>query len=504
MRLNLNFCTSRVYVITILLIFSPFNYAQNVTKLYDLVIENGRVIDPETSLDQIRNVAINGGKIVKVSGDALLGRTTINAENKVVTAGFIDIHSHTPTLLGQHMGLLDGITTQLDLEAGAYPIKQYGEHLKGGAQMNYGASVGHFAIRTKVMDGIDQPYIFSQGKAAKFGGKAFTQPASDAQIEAMRLLIHQGLDEGGLGIGVLLDYMTRAVSPAELEMVFNTAAARQVPVYVHVRRGYTGDPKGLYEVIELAKRTQAALLVCHITHNAMGQIKEWLAAIDHANEHGANITTETLSYAAGGTSISADVFVHRDWRKMFDIDYHDVQWVATGEWLTKESWEKYSREQPNGMVNHHYVKEQWIETALKWPKMMVSTDALPAFDRDVFTNPNVSGTFARVLGHYVRDRKILTLNEGLTRLSLNQAKWMEHASPLFAKKGRIQESMDADIVIFDPKTIKANADYGKPYLASSSIEFVLVAGRIVVANGQQLEGRYPGKKLLNTRVNTRH
>ena len=71
-------------------------------------------------------------------------------------------------------------------------------------------------------------------------------------------------------------------------------------------------------------------------------------------------------------------FVNRDWQGMFDITYEDVQWVATGEWLTKETWEKYSREQPGGSVNHHYVKEEWMKTALQWPRMMVATDALPA------------------------------------------------------------------------------------------------------------------------------
>ncbi|MFT5334487.1 MAG: hypothetical protein ACI9GB_002398 [Halioglobus sp.] len=218
----------------------------------------------------------------------------------------------TPTLLGQHMNLLDGVTTALDLEAGAFPVAFYGEHFRGGAALNYGSSVGHFAIRIKVIEGVDQPYLFSGQKPAKPGGDAWIKQASPEQIETMRVLINQGLDNGGLGIGVVLDYMTFAVSDAELKMLFEVAGFRQVPIYVHVRRGMAGDPAGLVEVIELAEETSAPLLVCHITHSAMGNMGHWLQMIDNANSVGANITTETLSYAAGGTAISADVFRRRN------------------------------------------------------------------------------------------------------------------------------------------------------------------------------------------------
>jgi N-acyl-D-aspartate/D-glutamate deacylase len=463
---------------------------------FELVIANGRVVDPASNLDAIRYVGIDGGSIKAVSTTPLEGRAIVDADGYVVAPGFIDIHSHTPSQLGAHLQVLDGVTTQLDLEAGAFPVGFYGEHFQGGSPINYGASVGHFAIRIEVVEGRTQPYLFT-GFSAMAPGAAFVQPATPEQVVEMRALLHRGLEQGGLGIGLLLDYMTQGVQRPELSMIFEVAAEHGAPVIVHVRRGVAGDPAGLLEVVELAKTTGAAMLICHINHSAMGEIEQWLGIIDDANAAGASIVTETLSYSAGGTSISADVF-NRNWQEIFDITYEDVQWTATGEWLTKETWQKYRSEQPTGMINHHYVKEPWMEAAMRWPRMMISSDGTPALDRDVKANPNVAGTFSRWLGRYVRDRKVTSLSDGLARVSLFPAQWLADFAPSFERKGRLQVGADADIVVFDAATIAANASYSDPYQTSTGIRHVFVNGRQVVEDGEVVVGRYPGRRILAT------
>jgi cytosine/adenosine deaminase-related metal-dependent hydrolase len=491
--------TSRLITATLFcsLVFSSSAQTKSYSsEVYDTVVMNGRVMDPETQTDRVANVGIRQGQIARITGDNIKGKQLIDARGLVVAPGFIDIHSHTPTRLGEHLSVLDGITTQLDLEAGSYPPTSYGYQYRGGAQLHYGSSVGHFAIRGLVMEGASQSYFFDETGFINLGGAMWRKQATPAQVEAMRKHLRNGLDLGGLGIGVLLDYMTEAVSESELSMIFATAAEYDKPVYVHVRRGMPGDPTGLDEVIALAESHGVATLICHITHSAMGGIEDWLAKIDAANARGARITTETLSYLAGGTSIAADVFVNRDWRAIFDIEYEDVQWVPTGEWLDEERFLRYQRDYPTSSINHHYVKEDWLLKALAWPGMMVSTDALPAFDIDIKTNPNIAGTYAQFLGRYVRELKVMPLMEGLRRITLLPAQWLALASDDFSRKGRIQVGADADIVIFDAGKISPQAQYGDPYKASQGIHHVLVGGRPVVTDGEQVEGRYPGKHLL--------
>jgi N-acyl-D-aspartate/D-glutamate deacylase len=381
------------------------------------------------------------------------------------------------------------------MEAGALPSEAAGDLVKDRPIINYGASVGHFAARIQVLEGRDLPYFFYRGEQASMASPAFTQLATASQIAAIRDKIEDGLDGGGLGIGLLLDYMRDAVSQEELAMIFRVAGERKVPVFVHVRRNLPGDSSGLDEVLALAEQYDTAVFICHITHNAMNGIEAWLEKIDAARARGVRVATETLSYLAGGTSISADVFRKRDWRSIFAIDYSDVQWVATGEWLTQESWEHYAETEPGGMVNHHYVKEAWLHSALRWSDMMVSTDALPAFTPSQMTNPNISGSFSRLLGRYVRDQGVLGLSDALSRISLKQAQWLETFAPQFRRKGRVQVGADADLVVFDPKKVAAGADYGSPWLPPSGIDWVIIGGVVTVENGGLVSGAAAGRYL---------
>ena len=461
--------------------------------IYDLVIQNGRVINPANQIDKTLHIAIQADTIAAISADALKGKKVIDATDLIVAPGFIDIHSHTPTPLGQYFQLKDGVTTALDLEAGAFPQSGYGQFLKEGAPIHHGASVGYFAIRIKVMEGKDEPYIFS-AKGGIHPEIAFTQKATAAQIEEMRSLLHKGLDEGGIGIGLLLDYMDSAINADELKMIFEVAVQRKAPIWTHIRRGVQGDPAGLEEVIALSQSLKAPLHICHLQANAMGKIESWLKRIEVANKNGADISVEMYPYTAGSTSIGADVF-NRDWQNIFGITYEDVQWSDTGEYLTKATFEKYQKEQPAGIIIHHYGNEDWNRIGLKNPTVMIASDAMPVASRDKKVTPRGIGTFSKVLAKYVREEQLMTLSEAIAKMTYLPAKRLEDIAPAFAKKGRIAIGTDADLTIFDATNIQDHGTYENPYQESTGIEYVFIGGQQVIAKGEVLKGVFAGRHL---------
>ena len=464
---------------------------------YDVVINYGRVIDPESQLDAVRSIGIRNGKIVAVSETPLAASEEIDASNRVVSPGFINLHSHSVAKVGYQLELLDGVTTVLELEAGGYPIDKFGQQLGASPLTHFGASVGHAWIRLQIIDPDALAELMQTGKL-DMSGAAFTQTATPAQRQQIESLLETELDKGGLGIGFLLDYMTRAVDGAERDMIFAVAARHGVPVFVHVRRGIDGDPSGLLEVIETAERYGAAVHICHLNASAMSGVDLWLDEIDAARARGVDVTTEMFPWTAGSASISSDVF-SRNWREIFAIDYTDVQWAETGEWLTEESFQAYREARPEGQTMHHYIREEWNRLAIQRPHVMVASDAMPLLSYERKVVPNGAGTSARILGQYVREEELLSLSDAIARLSLFPAMRMQTFAPAFFKKGRISVGADADLVIFDPASIAASADYDEPFRPPTGIDFVLIDGSVAAESGAVVTQRGSGKKLFGAR-----
>lgn len=461
---------------------------------YDLVLHGGRAIDPETGLDAVRDVGIRDRRIAAVSETPLLGDETIDATGLVVAPGFIDLHSHTPTPLGQRYQALDGVTTALELEAGAYPVGALEAFVDGRPFINYGASVSHLAARLLVKQGIEKPHLLS-GIDFVAARPTFTEPLTPRELAALRDHLERGLADGGLGIGLLFDYLRAAVGPEELDIVFAAAAEYRAPVFVHIRRGLPGDTAGLAEMIELARRHGAALHVCHLNANAMGNVDGFLAMIDEARAAGVDVTTEAYPWNAGSTSISAAVF-SRDWQSIFGISYGDVEWAETGERFDEQMWNEYRGKHPGGTVIHHYGREEWTREAITAPGVMIASDAMPITAPEERVHPRGIGTFAKVLGDYVGNGEgRLPLAEALRKMTLAPAQRLENVAPAFARKGRLQAGADADITVFDPAAVGAAASYRDPLQPSRGISHVIVGGRLVVRDGSIVDDTYPGIRI---------
>ncbi len=474
---------------------------------YDVVLSGGRVIDPESGLDAVRNVGIAGGSIAAISTEPMQGKAMIDVAGLAVSPGFINLHSHSWTPLGQEFELRDGVTTALELEAGAYPIAEFGTHepiaIAGNARINFGASVGHAWARSAVLapgdsvSGADhmRAVAITEGDVRGMERPAFREPLTPGQRAELRTHLEAGLEEGGLGIGMLLDYMSEVVDDDEMRLVFDVAADKQAPVIVHIRRGIAGDPSGLKEIIRYAKASGAPVHVCHVQANAMSNIEEFLRLIREARDEGVEITTESFPYNGASTSISAAVF-SRDWQTIFDITYEDVEWAATGERFNEQMWHEYREKYPGGLVIHHYNREEWTSIATNAPDVIVAADGFPIFTLEHKVAPFGIGTNSRVLGRYVREKGSLSLQDAVAKMTYLPAKMLQDFSPNMAMKGRLKPGADADITVFDPATIIDNSTYADPYQASSGIVHVLVGGQFALRDSELQEGVFAGRRVL--------
>jgi dihydroorotase len=466
----------------IVLVFAVCVSVAACAQQYDLVINHGRVMDPETSLDAIRNVAVQDKKIVAISTDAMHGKTVIDATGLVVAPGVIDLHSHGQDAENYRYKAMDGVTTALELERGAFPVAPWYAEREGKALINYGASSGHIPVVMKVLH--DTGTFLPRDHAIS------DTPTPTQQAEILADL-DQGLREGGIGIGMGLAYTPRQ-SPANIVPVFELAAKWKEPIFVHLRTsgGHTpGVVDSLQEMIADAAITGASVHIVHINSMANKLTPLALEMIHGAQAHGLDVTTEAYPYTAGATLIEAGVF-NSGWQKQLDISYGDLQWVATGERLTEESFNRYRKE--GGSVILFTNTEEMVRKAMADPIVMIASDGLMS---DGQGHPRSAGTFARVLGVYVREQKVLSLMEAIRRASLAPAQRLEAFTPQMKHKGRLQVGADADIDVFDPATVIDKATYQKPAQYSEGFRYVLVGGIPVVRDGKLDESMLPGRPI---------
>jgi N-acyl-D-aspartate/D-glutamate deacylase len=445
---------------------------------FDVVISRGRIIDPETGLDAVRDVAILNGHIAAISEQPLEGRIVIPATGLVVSPGFIDLHQHGQTETNYEFKARDGVTTALELEVGVSPVDEWYRQREGKSLINFGASVGHIPVRIKVFD--DSGTFLPRDRAVN-------AVADPGQLNEILAALQTGLDQGALGIGFGIAYVPGA-SRGEIFQIFKLAASRKVPVFVHLRSAGPVDPGGigaLQEVLADAASTGASLHVVHITSTELTDTPLALSMIRGAAAHGEDVTTEAYPYTAGMTDLSSAIFSPGWQERNGGIGFHDLQWAATGERLTAESFARYRRE--GGMVAIHSIPEQVVRTAMADPEVMIASDGILDHGKG---HPRAAGTFARVLGVYVREQHVLTLMDAIRKMSLMPANRLG-----LARKGRIQVGADADITIFDPNHVIDRATFEKPAQYSDGIPYVLVNGTIVVKDGKLQTDVYPGKGL---------
>jgi N-acyl-D-aspartate/D-glutamate deacylase len=454
---------------------------------YDLVIQGGRVIDPETGLDAVRNIGISitEGRIKKISADSLQGKQVISARGLVVAPGFIDLHQHGQDVEDQRVKALDGVTTALEMEIGKPDVATFLQSRKGTSLINYGTTASHAAARSLAF-GTPMP----DGLLPK-SGAATNEAATPEQIEKMKARLRHELEAGALGVGMGIQYTPGATRWEVIEM-FRLAAEHNVPVYTHVRSSGKKEPgssiESVGEVIAAAAVTGASLHIVHINSSCGPQALNCLALVAGARARGLDVTTEAYPYEAGMTSINSALF-NPGWQEKFGVSYHDLMLPETGERLTKERFEElHNSSEPRGVVLFINSMEN-VDPVFLNPLVMVASDGEKG-------HPRNAGTFCRILARYVRNQGTLTLMDAIRKMSLMPAQVLERSTPSARLKGRLQEGADADVVIFDPQTVTDRSTYQHPMEPSLGVEYLLVGGVMLVDKGKLMEGVFPGKAVL--------
>jgi len=460
--------------------------AQPSTPLYDIVLEGGRVMDPETGLDAVRNVGIRDGRIVRISSDSMSGRRVIPASGLVVAPGFIDLHQHGQDLASQRVKALDGVTTALELEIGAPDVGAFLKAKEGRSLINYGTSASHVAARALIF-GAPIP----NGEILPKSGPATDRPATPEQIAQIENRLRSELDAGALAVGMGIQYTPGATRLEVIDM-FRVAAERRLPVYTHMRSAGRVEPgsaiESVSEVIAASAISGAPLHIVHINSTCLADALECLSMIEGARARGLDVTTEAYPYTAGMTAINSALF-NPGWQEKLGISYNELVLPDTGEHLTKARFDELHNSANTQWVLVFANTQEMVDKVIPNPLVMIASDGAEG-------HPRNAGTYSRVLAQYVREKRTLSLMDALRKMTFMPAQMLERSTPAAHAKGRLQEGADADIVVFDEKTIADRSTFQKPMEASVGVHYLLVGGTLVIDDSKIVSGVFPGKAML--------
>jgi len=488
---------------TILTLLACFGFALTAAAQdYDLVILNGRVMDPETSYDAVANVGVKSGRIVAITKDKITGKETIDATGLVVAPGFIDGHQHSIEPYIYRMMVRDGRTTIMDLEVGACgPLvdKWYKNH-EGQSPINYGVAVSHEFARAAVLDGFkDWKYINTPDaiRSRVNSGWTKTRPTLEQGNEILKVL-DEGLLQGGIGIGSTVGYMREGVSSREIFELQKLSGLYGRQIGMHFRNTPGNDVQeigGIQEMLSNAAALGTPAIADHFNNPGYNMVHELLVLM---RERGYNVWGEIYPYAAGSTALNAVFLDPEIWEKQLGYKLEEtVQDVETGEYYTAETRREMIKKEPTRAVLVYKMPEKAIVDWLRMPGVAIGSDGMPPipdtgltwetpFEDMPNTHPRVAGTFAKVL-RLARENNI-PLMQVVSMTSYNYAKPLgEMGLKAMQVRGRMQKGMVADITIFNPQTVTDNATYKKGTLPSTGIPHVIVNGIIVMKDSEPLK-----------------
>ncbi len=430
---------------------------------YDTVIRGGRVIDPDSGFDGTLTVGIDGGTITGFGDTVTSGRSTIDAEGRVVSPGFIDVLSYEPTPRGSWYKVADGVTTNLGMHGmqEGWWLPDFFSAYQGTTPLNFGGAFSDHWVRYHQL------------------GLNVGDTATSYQVGQLADEFDAQLHQGWLGLALEPEY-TPGVDFAEMLGLAKVAARNGVPCFVHGRySSYAQETRTVPEILRLGEESGAAVHIAHLpSTGGTWHIDAALKQIDAAVDAGHDVTFGLYPYDYWGTYAASTRF-SPGWQQRFRITYRDLQVAGGPNRLNASTFA--AAQADNALTIAYAIPESSVRKALEHPRSLIGSDAIVDTGNN---HPRASGTFCRVLGHWVRDRKVLTLTDALAKMTILPARRLEKRSPQLARKGRIQRGADADVCIFDPHTVTDRATVKRPVAYSTGIDWVLIAGQPVKKPGK--------------------
>jgi N-acyl-D-glutamate deacylase len=484
-----------------------------------LVIAGGRVVDPASGMDATGDVAVVDGRIAAVGTSLGSAERVIDATGLVVAPGFIDLHAHGQSLPADRMQAFDGVTTTLDLEAGVLPVASwYNKQAARGRALNYGAAANWAFARIGAMTGSNSESSLEAFGNAMRDKRWMENVASDGEVAGILDRLAIGLNEGGIGIGILNAYAPGA-GVQELTAVCQLAAAHDVATFTHVAYMSRIDPESAAEayirLIGYAGATGAHMHICHFNSSSKTDIERCAALVAKAQAQGLPITVEAYPYGTGSTVLAAAFFSDPEFEARNGLGYDSVQRVTDGKrFRDREELLAAQKEEPSTLVLWHVLDiennphhRDLLDMSVLYPGGAIASDAMPwtlstgkpytgdawPLPDDATSHPRSAGCFTRFIREWVRERRKLSLLEGVRKCSLIPAEILSRSTPAMRAKGRMQAGADADIVVFDYDTLSDRATFSVMNRPSEGVKHLIVSGHPLISDGVLDEAARPGR-----------
>ena len=484
-----------------------------------IVISGGRVVDPASGMDAIGDVAVLDGRIVAVGTGLGSAERTIDATGLVVAPGFIDLHAHGQSIPADRMQAFDGVTTTLDLEAGVLPVASwYRRQAAQGRVLNYGASTNWAFARIGAMTGSNEESSLEAFGRAMRDRRWVENVASEPEVAGILDRLAQGLNEGGIGIGILNAYAPGA-GVQELTAVCQLAKAHEVPTFTHIAYMSRIDPESAAEayvrLIGYAGATGAHMHICHFNSSSKTDIERCVVLVAKAQEQGLPITVEAYPYGTGSTVLAAAFFSDPEFEARNGTGYDSVQRVTDGRrFRDRQELLAAQAEEPSTLVLWHILDiennahhRDLLDLSVLYPRGAIASDAMPwslsdgsvytgdawPLPEDATSHPRSAGCFTRFIREWVRERQAVSLLEGVRKCALIPAEILAESTPAMRAKGRLEPGADADVVVFDFTTLTDRAEFTAMNRPAEGVRHLLVSGQPVITEGVMDVAARPGQ-----------